>query len=81
MKITLTEQYFSKANFNQYIITDGMTTETELEVSSMIGNMALVSAKELAKHAKPAHAHLADDIIPGRPASDYPFREGEYKET
>lgn len=81
MKITLTEQYFSKRDFDRYIITEGMTTETELKVSNTIGTMMLVSAKELAKHAKPAHAHLADDIIPGRQVSDYPFLEGEYKKA
>ena len=81
MKITLTDKYFSKHDFYRYIITEGMTTEMELEVSRVGVTMVFVSAKELARHAKPEYAHLADDITSNCPVSDYPFREGEYKET
>ena len=81
MKITLTEQYFSDSNPNRYIITEGMTTETELKVNKTIGSLVLVSAKELARFAKPEHRHLADPLFEGGEMSDYPFLEGGYRKA
>lgn len=78
MKITLTEQYFSKDNFNRFIITEGMDTTTELQVSQTIGSLVFVSSAELARFAKPEHKYLAVGIGSG---SDYPFLEGEYKKV
>lgn len=72
MKITLTQTYFNKTE-NRYIITEGMTTETELQVNETIGSLALVKASELARFALPENKHLGD---PGM--SDYPFLAGEY---
>ncbi|QXV76548.1 hypothetical protein bas12_0066 [Escherichia phage BrunoManser] len=81
MKITLTEQYFSDSNPNRYIITEGMTTETELKVNQTIGSLVLVSAKELDRFAKPEHRHLADPLFEGGEMPDYPFLEGEYRKA
>lgn len=76
MKITLSEQYFAKENFNQYIITRGMDTRQILNVNKRIGDLVLVSGRELAQYAKEENKHLAEGIGSN---SDYPFLAGEYE--
>lgn len=79
MKIRLTSTYFSREDFEQYIITKGMSSGIVLNASHNIGDVMFVSATELAKYAKPENQHLAEPILSDGKVTDYAFTKGEYE--